>query len=532
MRDEFSKSTITEIAKGVGYRCSNPDCRRATVGSNDKQNGTVTIGVAAHICAASSGGPRYDVAQAPEARRGRENGIWLCQNCGRLIDADPGKFTVELLKKWKQEAQSRAFRELLASGPAWADEAARIEAIVAADRRSLNTAFEKVRTAATTDLKTYRRDAHWLGASVKLTLKIEGDENTPSFSISKLPLAVEVAQEVTIVAPPGTGKTTTLLQLAGHALDAGSIIPLFFGLGEWSAGSTGLLASLHKRPAFRTISTDDIDKLAKSGELLLLLDGWNELASSERTRLRIEIEQIRRNWPNVRIVVTTRRQLLDVPISGPRVEIEPLSEDQQMAIADAQYGAAGRKTVDDAWRTRGVRELIATPLYLSVLLALGSKGAIADTKEDVLRSFVRHHEQEGGHAEALQSALFGCHAEVLTELASQLNRIGSTTMPEADARRNVTTTAIRLREEGQIAGVMEPSAVLDALTNHHILTRSGSAVGFQHQQFQEWYAGNKVAALMRASAGGDASARLQLRASILDQPAWEESVLFATENLA
>ena len=28
MRDDFLKQTITEIAKGVGYRCSNPDCAR------------------------------------------------------------------------------------------------------------------------------------------------------------------------------------------------------------------------------------------------------------------------------------------------------------------------------------------------------------------------------------------------------------------------------------------------------------------------------------------------------------------------
>jgi hypothetical protein len=29
--DDFSKQTVTELAKGVGYRCSNPECRRATI---------------------------------------------------------------------------------------------------------------------------------------------------------------------------------------------------------------------------------------------------------------------------------------------------------------------------------------------------------------------------------------------------------------------------------------------------------------------------------------------------------------------
>jgi hypothetical protein len=56
VRDDFLKQTITEIAKGVGYRCSNPDCARPTVGANAEQTGVITIGVAAHICAASPGG--------------------------------------------------------------------------------------------------------------------------------------------------------------------------------------------------------------------------------------------------------------------------------------------------------------------------------------------------------------------------------------------------------------------------------------------------------------------------------------------
>jgi hypothetical protein len=536
VREDFTKRTITEIAKGVAYRCSNPECRRPTVGANAAHDGTIIIGVAAHICAASPGGPRYNAAQTPEARRSKENGLWLCQNCGRLVDADPDRFTVEQLTRWKRDAQTRAFRELVASGTALAEEPARVEATIAADDRpddaEFDIVFKKLHAAAAADLVTYRRGPMWSCDAIELTLRIEGDNEAPSFSINKLPLAVEVAPEVTIVAPPGTGKTTTLLQLARHALNANSIVPLYFRLGDWSAGSTSLLASLYHCSAFKAISADDVSALAERGRLLLLLDGWNELTPDAHKRLRVEIGQVRRDWPDVRIVATTRRQALDVPISGPRVHIEPLSEDQQMAIADALYGAEGKKTVDDAWRTPGVRALIATPLYLSALLAGGSQGAIADTKEAVLRLFVEQHERAADHVEALQSALLGCHAEILTELASHLNAIGSTTMSEADARRIVATTAARLREQGQIARPLEPITVLEALTSHHTLMRSGGGVAFQHQQFQEWYASNKVAELMRASARGDASARVQLRGATLDQPMWEESVLFATERLS
>jgi hypothetical protein len=114
------------------------------------------------------------------------------------------------------------------------------------------------------------------------------------------------------------------------------------------------------------------------------------------------------------------------------------------------------------------------------------------------------------HAEALQGTLFGCHTEILTALASDLNAVGSTTMLETDARRIVTTAVAQLREQGQMSGQPEPLAVLEVMASHHTLMRSGAGDGgiaFQHQQFQEWYASHEVARLMRASAGGDTGAR-------------------------
>ena len=131
-------------------------------------------------------------------------------------------------------------------------------------------------------------------------------------------------------------------------------------------------------------SQDELLRLAQRGRVLLLLDGWNELNPAARKKLRIELNHIRHDCPDVRIVATTRRQALDVPLSGPRIAIEPLSEDQEMEIANAGFGAAGEKIVDDAWRTPGLRELIATPLYLSALLSGGSQGSTPTTKEEVL----------------------------------------------------------------------------------------------------------------------------------------------------
>lgn len=463
------------------------------------------------------------------------------RNCGRLVDADANNFTVEILIGWKRAAQERAFRELVAPwAPSPTSEAERVSAIVAADKASFadgvfDKLFALVHSAAAADLTTYTRAPIWSGTSLELTLRILDDEKTPPFNISRLPPALEVAPEVTIVAPPGTGKTTTLLQLARHVLSANSIIPLYFRLGDWAAGSAKLLASLRERAAFRDLNEGQLRELAQRGRLLLLLDGWNELDPPARKKLRVELDQIRHDWPYVRIVATTRRQMLDIPTAGPRVEIEPLSEDQELAIASALSGRTGEKVVDDAWRTPGVRELIATPLYLTVLVSGASKGSEPNTKESILRLFVQQHERASDHAEALLATLHGCHTQILVALAARLTTTGGTAMPEDEARRVVMEMLTSLRQQGQLSAQPEPLAVLEVLTSHHTLMRSGAsngAISFQHQQFQEWFASHDVADIMQASANGDASARTRLRTVVLDQPAWEEAIFFATERVS
>ena len=67
------------------------------------------LGVAAHITAASPRGPRYNAALTDSERASALNGIWLCQNCAKLIDNDPHRYTVELLTHWKVVAEQLAF---------------------------------------------------------------------------------------------------------------------------------------------------------------------------------------------------------------------------------------------------------------------------------------------------------------------------------------------------------------------------------------------------------------------------------------
>lgn len=106
-RDDFSEKVKKTLCERVNGKCSNPSCGKETLGPHSNSQKRISIGQAAHITAASEGGPRYDPYMTPEERKSIDNGIWLCDSCAKLIDSDEELYTVEMLKEWKKEAEAK-----------------------------------------------------------------------------------------------------------------------------------------------------------------------------------------------------------------------------------------------------------------------------------------------------------------------------------------------------------------------------------------------------------------------------------------
>jgi hypothetical protein len=111
-RDDFSRQTLDLLAKRVGVRCSNPSCRKLTTGPRTESHHILNIGVGAHITAASPGGARYDPSLTTEERQSPDNGIWLCQNCAKLIDNDSSRYSIAVVRGWKVLTEASALAEL------------------------------------------------------------------------------------------------------------------------------------------------------------------------------------------------------------------------------------------------------------------------------------------------------------------------------------------------------------------------------------------------------------------------------------
>src|SRR5688572_16902424 len=103
--DEFPAKVVIKVSERAGYLCSSPRCKRFTCGpcAADPTK-SAKAGVAAHICAASPGGPRYDQFQTPGERKSIKNAIWLCGACALLIDKNNGAdYPATQLRKWKED---------------------------------------------------------------------------------------------------------------------------------------------------------------------------------------------------------------------------------------------------------------------------------------------------------------------------------------------------------------------------------------------------------------------------------------------
>ena len=521
-RDDFSQATKNRLAKRAGYLCSNPSCRHLTSAPTSDGEKEVNIGVAAHISAAAPGpgARRYRAEMTSEQRKSHENGIWLCQDCAKAIDSDDPVFSEDVLHGWKRKHADDMWRSVVNKVPFGPTMPPTVGEMAA-----------QLQKAAAADLDVFRRSEKWPQTTVSLMLEVKGQPE-PVLA-SALGQTLGTLDDLVIVAPPGTGKTSALFQLAEGAVKAASGTPLVISLSDWSTGGLTLIDTILRRPAFSGFSEANLRSVAERPGVVFMFDSWNELGSDARRRARVEIQSLRAELPAATFVATTRPEISNIPFDGQLLTVLELSEQQQMDIACEIKGKEGIRLVDEAWRTPGVRELVTTPLYLTALLSLPDGQPFPRTKEEVLRRFVEAHERQAQHIDPLKAVTHGLQAVFLNGLAVTATRAANTSIPEANARRSISQTDDLLVADGQLTIKLQPSIVLDELVSHHLLVRTGEPVGyrFQHQQFQEWYASHDVETTMLASAR-DTNAQVKLKAEVLNLREWEEAILFAIERMS
>jgi hypothetical protein len=94
---EPSLATVKRVFALSRNCCAFTNCDTPIV----EESGTVT-GEICHIKARNSGGPRYDPAQTEKQRHAFENLILMCARHNKLIDSEPGRYSVDVLLEMKE----------------------------------------------------------------------------------------------------------------------------------------------------------------------------------------------------------------------------------------------------------------------------------------------------------------------------------------------------------------------------------------------------------------------------------------------
>jgi hypothetical protein len=209
------------------------------------------------------------------------------------------------------------------------------------------------------DLKDFYCDSHLI-----LDKKRTKIHNISDFGARKRILISGIA---------GQGKSIFLRYLCSNTLSIGGCIPIFIEMRRISSLST---ICTHAKDFFQVIGcpVDDqiFSELLKSGKIILFLDGFDEVAETEKSRIINDIEHLALAHDELRILVTSR------PESG--LEVSPLFEVVKLDnLTNEEYREVIKKLAEnkqfaenlikqvEAHKSR-LYDLLCTPLLVTLLV--------------------------------------------------------------------------------------------------------------------------------------------------------------------
>ena len=363
----------------------------------------------------------------------------------------------------------------------------------------------------------------------------EGRETEDVFQLEKINEAVSQGGRIVLEGPGGSGKTTTLIQLAQRTRTG---VPVVVDLPAWTASGRHILEYITGMPVFQAeqLGSADLARVQQAEPLLLLLNGWNEVGESISAATDVALRELDREFLGAGIVVATRTHHLVPPLPGAlRLRLLPLGREKRAAYLAARLGG---KAVDLRERIEAepsLDGLTRTPFILAEVASLFEVGAaIPDTKLGILAQVLDLHEQREEHRNPLATApVFGRQGDFLKALACAMTRRAGVDLSDADACEEIAAVAQELASRGQIEPARAP-AILATLTAHHVLERVDypeTAFRFQHQQLQEYYAALKVRAGLARLLDSGNEARDRFVADHVNDPAWAEPVRMCAEEL-
>lgn len=368
-------------------------------------------------------------------------------------------------------------------------------------------------------------------APLTLEAHEESKEDVRPTTPAELVTLIAKGAPVLLYGEGGIGKTTFTLELAEQYLRSGPRIPIFVDAAAWARTNLSLLQYLVGRPVAQSyaITVADLTTLTTAGQLILLINGWNEMSAASKLSCREDLIQLMVTAPALGLVTATR-----TPGDAPglpqtkKVQVRGLTWKGQSAIIRSELDATqAADLIAVLAKNSLLRHAARSPLILRGVIAKARTGITPEaTVNDLLGASVDAFEADAQRSLVLATApLDGHHRLFLGALARSLTDQAVTSCGKGDAAKMITEVSQQLVKEGLYSGAPGSAAVLDILVNHHLLHIQDESVRFAHQRFQEYFAAQW---LWHACFEDYDSVRL---ARAINAPAWSEVLFMIAERL-
>ncbi len=316
-------------------------------------------------------------------------------------------------------------------------------------------------------------------------------------------------KHVLLIGKPGSGKSTSLQQLLWEDAEAiiqgeKRIIPVLVELRNWDTSVENLIYKFLRKNKHR-IDKDEIEDLLYDEQLLLLMDGLNELPSD---KARDNVAQFRQYYSETPMIFTTR----DLAVGGnlgidKQLEMQPLTETQMREFVIAYLPQQSEQMLQQLHNR--LRELGETPLILKMLCDVFKLGGeIPENKGELFRKFDSevNHIKEDKETVPIPEGLRRWKGELLQYLAFEMmqpeNPQGNPTDFRLSISRSQTEAILKNFLKGEVEfPAQKAKDWLDGLLKHCLLESRVSeseqvVIQFHHQQFQEYYAAEHLLRLL------------------------------------
>jgi predicted NACHT family NTPase len=401
-----------------------------------------------------------------------------------------------------------------------------------AEFQNLPAILPRIRSAAQKLLNAYKGEYELPNQFlIDLSLEEFGASGATSLQLSHFPSRLGPADCCSITGVPGAGKTFSLFTIGSELFRDHSLIPFFVSLRAFSHRKYKLIDWIVSEPSFeeQSITASELSNAASSGALLLLLNGWNEIARDAWLATTEAISAFIRQMPGCGILVASRASLgRDFKFPTREFRLKSLSGDQiRTAIMQAALYDPDRPA-DLILNSIPLSEIAAVPLFLQAIIReIKSGNQLPLGKQAMLRRVVERaveeHRSDLEHGEVRQHGL-----RYLAELAWEMTRTGRTAIAKKEAHQTISETTRKLKDEALLGAEPAPPDILEQLiAGHMLISVSRDEVAFTHQLIQEHFAATKIVFILL-----EKSADLELGLTVLTDYQWEQPLFLALEDLA